>query len=72
MGEEIYKRFECVCVREREAVNVRVYMLALTRNLEEKRERERQQVVVGDYICLFVCRMLSSVVAFLVAAEMRI
>jgi hypothetical protein len=47
-------------------------MLALTRNLEEKRERERQQVVVGDYICLFVCRMLSSVVAFLVAAEMRI
>lgn len=36
------------------------------------RERERQQVVVGDYICLFVRRMLSSVVAFLVAAEMRI
>lgn len=31
-----------MCVREREVVNVRVYMLALTRSLEEKRKKSER------------------------------
>lgn len=44
-----------MCEREREAVNVRVYMLALTRNLEEKRERESGSRWLLEIIsvCLF-------------------
>lgn len=44
-----------MCERERETVNVRVYMLALTRNLEEKREGERAAAGGCWRLFLFVC-----------------